>query len=38
MPDHFVTQNIQDYLNEVDTVMEFTLELTQKNSGYNYKQ
>lgn len=27
MPDHFVTQNIQDYLNDRDTVMRYTLNL-----------
>lgn len=30
MPDHFVTQSIEDYLNDKDTVMEYTLELIQK--------
>lgn len=29
-PDHFVTENIQDYLDNVDTVMEYTLKLIQK--------
>lgn len=29
MPDHFVTESIQDYLNDVDTVMEYTLKLIQ---------
>lgn len=27
MPDYFVTQSIQDYLNDVDTVMNFTLKM-----------
>lgn len=30
MPDHFVKENIQDYLNGVDTVMEYTLRLIQE--------
>ncbi len=30
MPDHFVTQSIQDYLNDTDTVMDYTLKLIQK--------
>ncbi|MFD0798410.1 S41 family peptidase [Maribacter chungangensis] len=30
MPDYFVTQDIHDYLNDVDTVMKYTLELIQK--------
>lgn len=29
MPDHFITQNIEDYLNDNDTVMEYTLKLIQ---------
>lgn len=31
MPDHFVKESIQDYLNDIDTVMEYTLELIQGN-------
>lgn len=30
LPDHFVTQSIDDYLNKVDTVMEFAIGLTRK--------
>ena len=30
MPDYFVKESIQDYLNDVDTVMEYTMELIQK--------
>ena len=30
MPDHFVAESIQDYLNDVDTVMEYTLKLIQE--------
>lgn len=30
MPDHFVTESIQDYLNGVDTVMEYTIKLIRE--------
>ncbi|WP_298424306.1 S41 family peptidase [uncultured Kordia sp.] len=30
MPDYVVTQSIQDYTNDVDTVMEYTMQLIQK--------
>lgn len=30
LPDHYVVQNIDDYMNNIDTVKEFTLELIQK--------
>lgn len=30
LPDHYVTQSIEDYLNSIDTVKEFTIKLTQK--------
>ena len=30
MPDHFIEQSLDDYLNQVDTVMEFTLSLLEK--------
>ena len=31
MPDYFVKESIKDYLNDVDTVMEYTLDLIKKN-------
>jgi len=30
MPDHFVTQSIQDHLNNIDTVLEYALELIKQ--------
>ncbi|WP_299133973.1 S41 family peptidase [uncultured Tenacibaculum sp.] len=30
MPDHEITQSIDDYVNDIDTVMEYTLSLLQK--------
>jgi hypothetical protein len=30
LPDFFVTQNIDDYLNKVDAVKNYTLELIRK--------
>jgi len=30
LPDHYVSQSIDDYLNKVDTVMEFTIGLTRE--------
>ena len=30
MPDYFVTQNIEDYLNDVDTVMDYTIKRIQE--------
>ncbi|MFT7120805.1 MAG: hypothetical protein ACJAZ9_000982 [Neolewinella sp.] len=30
LPDHYVTQGIDDYLNKVDTVKEFAVGLTKK--------
>lgn len=30
LPDHYMTQSIEDYLNRVDTVMEFAVGLTRR--------
>jgi tetratricopeptide (TPR) repeat protein len=31
LPDHFITQNIEEYLKKIDTVKEFTIRLINKN-------